>query len=165
MLAFEPGSVDNIRWSSLIADKLIKLMGWILKNLFHFTSFRESSLFLPYMKPPNLFQISSTCNHSQQGNTINWRINYVGKRGNSLSFSSPFRPLPLNLNCSHLSDKISQISDSPEGSFACTEEHVQQYRPVKHTNWQLLLFQQNTQSRHPSTTPKMCTFYLWTKPT
>lgn len=31
MLAAE-GSDDNIRWSSLIADRLIKLIGWILKR-------------------------------------------------------------------------------------------------------------------------------------
>lgn len=30
MLALEE-SVDNIRWSSFIAERLIKLIGWILK--------------------------------------------------------------------------------------------------------------------------------------
>jgi len=82
-------TVDNIRWSSFIADRLIKLIGWILKTF-------RSMLF------SKMSQDEYITNFSLQMIETNWgRMNYVEQLSDTLSF--PFSHSHM------LSDNISRI--------------------------------------------------------
>lgn len=87
------GSVDNIRWSSFIAERLIKLIGWILK------SFSSSLEIIITGRSTGINLSTANDQHELRRNELCWAT-----RGTANDF------LSLPRSHSHLlSDKISRI--------------------------------------------------------
>ena len=152
------GSIDSIRWSSFKAEKLIKLIGWILKLVFP-RNFPKKIFTKTFLTTINYFSMHKewkSCFHKEWSKQTDGRFVLRRTKSNFLSQIHPLSSVQITLIC------LIEISQQPRGNFIYFYMiQFKSYVFFEKIN-STVSIRNEPHSRNP---PKMCTFYLWTKPT